>query len=522
MSRVSIDQVSRCYSAGEVREFDRVAIDERGVAGIVLMKRAGAALWRELQARYRPQRLDVFCGKGNNAGDGYVVARLAADAGVRTRVVEVGDSPPSTGDAGRARAWAQAGAVQFERFGAATAVRADAVVDALLGTGLNGDVRAPYADAIERINAARRETGVPVVAADLPSGLAADTGAPLGIAVVADVTVTFIALKRGLLTGAGVRLAGELILDDLDVPGGVVEASAGVELLRLGHSVDLPPVRPRDAHKNRFGHLLIVGGDAGMGGAVLLAAEAALRCGAGLVSVATRAAHVAPLLARCPSAMVRAIDSRRELGPMTERADAVVIGPGLGTEAWGEQMLDAVLACGLPVLLDADALTLIARDPARLEAHRAARIITPHPGEAARLLGIANSEVGQDRFAAARRLAEGCRASVVLKGAGSLVTSVVGGVPRYGIVCHGNPGMATAGMGDVLSGTTGALLAQAAAAGDPAGDPAAALDTHRVAALAACVHAAAGDRAAAAGEIGLNAHDLPPLLRTVLNGLPAG
>lgn len=497
MSRISVVSAARAYSAAEVREFDRVAIEAHGIPGIVLMKRAGAALWRYVRERFGPRSLVIACGKGNNAGDGYVVARLAADAGVRVRVVELADPPPdSANDAGaEARRWAHAGSATFETLADAS-LDGDVIIDALLGTGLSGSVRPRYAEAIERINA----SGVPVVAADLPSGLSADTGAVLGQAIRADATVSFIALKRGLFTGAGPEFAGEVVLDDLEVPEGVVDPAGGVALLRLGHSVAVPRRRRRDAHKNRFGHVLIIGGDTGMGGAAILAAEAALRTGAGLVSVATRAAHVAPLLARCPSAMVRPVEAAEDLGPLLERAGAVVVGPGIGRAAWGRGLLEAALAWRGPRVIDADALNLLPELDARLDA---ATLITPHPGEAARLLGVSNAAVQADRFAASANLVERLGAQVILKGAGTLVS---GPAEETGIVLHGNPGMATAGMGDVLSGVCGALAAQYP-------------DAHRAACVAACLHSAAADLVAAEhGEIGLNAHDVPAAVRRVVNG----
>ena len=390
-------------------------------------------------------------GRGSNAGDGYVVAGMALDRGLEVQLLQVGDADDLGGDAARARDWALERGVRIEPFGVGTTVRGDVVVDALLGTGIAGAVRPAFAAAVGAIT----ESGRPVLALDLPSGLDADAGCTRGVAVCADATITFIAAKRGLLTGAGPDHAGELALADLAVPHQVFEAGAvddETELLRLGEGPCRLPRRPRTAHKGVFGHVLIVGGDEGFGGAAVLAAEAALRAGAGLVSIATRGAHVAPLLSRVPEVMAHAVDTRAEALALAGIASVIVIGPGLG-ELVSEQMLDAVLAAGRPVVADADALNLLAAGDRRLPP---GSVITPHPGEAARLLEVTTEEVGADRFAAVTALVARCDAVAVLKGAGTLVAG------------HQEDGIAAlairawpAGMGDVLSGVVGALLAQA-------------------------------------------------------------
>jgi len=259
----------------------------------------------------------------------------------------------------------------------------------------------------------------------------------------------------------------------------------------------LPP-RRRDAHKGDHGHVLCIGGESGAGGAVVLCAQAALRCGAGLVSVATRAAHVPALLARQPEAMAHAVEAAPALAPLLARADVVAVGPGLGQGAWGRAMLEAALGCGKPLVLDADALNLLAASPRALPADA---VLTPHPGEAARLLGSDVAAVQSDREGAARVLAERLGAVVVLKGAGSLVAAPAR-EPR--LVRAGNPGMATGGMGDVLTGVVAALRAQG-------------LDAFDAASCGALLHAHAGDLAARDGERGLLPTDLLPWLRRCAN-----
>jgi NAD(P)H-hydrate epimerase len=486
------------YTAAATRALDATAIAQAGLPGIVLMRRAGAAAFDVLRDRWPDAAaLTILCGRGNNAGDGYVIAGLAADRRLAVQLLQVGDAAVLSGDAARARDWALERGVEIETFGPDATLRGDVVVDALLGTGIRGAVREDFAGAIDAIE----RSGLPVLAVDLPSGLDADTGAVLGRAVHADATVTFIGAKRGLLTGAGPDHAGAIAFDDLGVPGEVYAAVDGdgsldapVALLRLGEGDCRLAPRPAAAHKGAFGHVLVIGGDDGTGGAVLLAAEAALRAGAGLVSVATRAAHVPALLARTPEVMARAVDTRAEAAAMIERASVLVLGPGLGTGPWGEQMLDAVLASDRPRVLDADALNLLAAKGWRTG--EAPLVTTPHPGEAARLLASDTTAVGADRFEALAALRRRCGGAVLLKGAGTLV----GGDGGLGLCAYGNPGMASGGMGDVLAGVIGALLAQG-------------LEPEAAARLGACLHAAAADLAAAElGAPGIVASDLAPRL----------
>lgn len=492
--------VRRLYTAKENGELDRRAIDGLGIPGIVLMRRAGAAAFDLLRSRWPQARtLTVFCGRGNNAGDGYVVAGLARSRALDVQLLQVTNAADLSGDAARARDWAVEQGVTIESFTPEVTLRGDVLVDGMLGTGLKGSVRPAFAEAVETINAA----GLPVLALDLPTGLSADSGCMLGCAVRATATITFIGVKRGLLTGDGPDHVGELTFDDLGLPDSVyaeAEAPAGMPLLTLGDDdMQLQP-RARNAHKGRFGHVLVVGGDHGMGGAVALASEAALRCGAGLVSAATRECHLAPILARTPEVMARPVETRAALLPMLEKASVVVLGPGLGQEPWASQIFDAVLESQVPLVIDADGLNLLAKQSRRREDW----VLTPHPGEAARLLGITTAEVNEDRFAAVSALQARYGGAVVLKGAGSLIA----GPAEVALSPYGNPGMATGGMGDVLSGVIGALLAQG-------------LPPMQAACLGVCLHGAAGDGAAASGEVGLVASDLAPHLRRLLDGIRA-
>ncbi len=489
-----------------VRTLDRTASSAFGIPGYELMTRAGAAVCAAASAHWpEARRWLVLCGGGNNGGDGYVIARLARQAGREVRVCAFADPSRLTGDA--ATAWrdfaAEGAAVQsFEN---RLLAEADLVVDALLGTGLcrpvTGDIRA----AIDALNAAGR----PVVAVDIPSGLDATTGFPLGAAVQADLTVTVVGRKIGLYVGAGPAYTGPVEFADLGIPPAVVERAglAGQARLCLFPHAELSrllPPRPSTAHKGDFGHVLVVGGNHGMSGAIRLAGEAALRTGAGLVTVATRPAHAALLPLVRPELMCHGIAAPEDLKPLLAKATVVAVGPGLGQDDWARGLLAAVLETSLPLVLDADALNLLAGEFRR----RPDWILTPHPGEAGRLLGCSSSVVQQDRLGALEALRERYGGTIVLKGSGTLVGGA-GQCPW--VITTGNPGMATAGMGDVLTGVIAGLVAQthpALGAGVPSTD---------IVAAAAFVHGAAGDSAARRGQRGLVASDLLTELRPWLN-----
>lgn len=487
------------FTASQVRELDRLAIEERGVSGILLMKRAGRAIFQTLREIYGGQPLTIYCGAGNNGGDGYIVAALAASAKMPVRVIQLAAPAKLSGAALRAYDMAVSENVPMESFLDAKPPAEGVIVDAMLGTGLNGSVRGDFAAAIDQINS----SGLPVVAADIPSGICADTGKVLGGAVVAEVTVTFIGRKRGLYTGRGPAFCGEIFFDALEVPADIYDQMpAAVKLSDWQGLKSRLPVRAADAHKGLSGHVMIIGGDLGFGGAVAMAAEAALRSGAGLVSVATRAAHVAGLNARCPEVMAVAVASGQELEPLLDRPTVLVIGPGLGRTPWSEQLLQKALASGKPMVLDADALNLLSEGRIGQQIDYSRSVITPHPGEAARLLGCTAGDIQDDRFAAVKKLAEKLSATALLKGVGTLVAN---GRSDIALCPYGNPGMAVGGMGDVLSGVVGALLAQG-------------LEPLAAAEIGACVHSLAGDCAAEeSGEIGLTATELLPHIRRLLN-----
>lgn len=483
------------YRASEVRELDRIAIEAHGIPAIKLMNRAGAVLFDELCCRWpEARRMVVVCGAGNNGGDGYVVARLARERGFEVTLVALRETAMLTGDAKTAWGAARAAGLSAVAFTPDLLNGAEVVVDAIFGTGLDREVSGEWARVINAINA----SGVPVLAVDIPSGLHADSGRALGTAIVAAATVTFIGLKCGMFTGQGRDYCGAILFDDLGLPEAVYEQLPAT-LKRIDWLQLKPRLQPRrrSAHKGDFGHVLIIAGNHGMAGAARLAAEAALRVGSGLVTVATRAAHVAAMAAARPEVMWRGIEDAADLQPLLQRATAVAIGPGLGQDAWAQQLFNAVLESQRALVVDADALNLLALEPLKNEGW----ILTPHPGEAGRLLNCPAAEINHDRFDAVVQLSQRYGGVVLLKGAGTLVADPTG---EIAVCSGGNPGMAAAGMGDLLTGVIAALLAQG-------------LSLNQAAQCGVALHAAAADKAAVAGERGMLASDLLACLRPLVN-----
>jgi hydroxyethylthiazole kinase-like uncharacterized protein yjeF len=482
------------HTAQQVRDMDRWAIERLGIPGYTLMTRAGeAALDLIVEAWPEARRLLVLCGSGNNAGDGYVVARLARAAGLEVTLASLSDPSRLGGDAARAHADFLAHGGQAREFDASLLPEADLVVDAMLGTGLDREVRGAYARCIDAVKAAAR----PVLALDVPSGLHADSGATMGRAVRADRTITFVGLKAGLVLGDGPDLVGMLSFAGLGVPQDAGGTATVMRRIDAADAARVLPRRRRAAHKGENGRVLVVGGGPGMPGAARLAAAAALRAGAGLVTVATRAEHVAAIVAGRPEIICHAIGSARELEALLAQTDVIALGPGLGRGEWSQAMFEAALAAGKPVVVDADGLNLLAAGQRR----RDDWILTPHPGEAARLLGRSPAEVQADRLGSVRALVDRFGGVAVLKGAASLVLGP-SGLPW--VCTAGNPGMATAGMGDVLTGVVAAVWAQHR-------------DAEAAAAVGVLVHAAAGDLAARGGERGLLATDVIDRLRECVN-----
>ncbi|HET8690691.1 MAG TPA: NAD(P)H-hydrate dehydratase [Steroidobacteraceae bacterium] len=453
------------YLTEQIRSIEASA----GDASPPLMERAGAAA-AALAARIASQRSKdvlVLAGPGNNGGDARVVAQRLAAQFFRVSVVGRPEELPE-------RKWGL-------------------VVDGLFGIGLARDIEGPYARLVEYVN----QQSCPVLALDVPSGIASDTGRVLGRAVRATHTITFIALKPGLLTLDGPDHAGEITVADLGLKREVQPSAwvASHELFR-----EALKRRPRNFHKGHAGSLGVLGGAIGMTGAALLAARAALKLGAGRIYVGLLDEHeyVDP---QHPELMIRHVDDALGLD-----LDAMVVGPGLGQGDRAETVLGAALASEIPCVLDADALNLLSanQDFRKTCSRRGAEtLLTPHPAEAARLLGTSVAVVQQDRVKAARVLAENLNAHVVLKGNGSILVARDG---HWFVNTSGNPGMASAGMGDVLAGILGALLAQRYS-----GESALVLGTH--------LHGAAADALAAAGTgpVGLTASEVADSARRVWN-----
>ena len=464
-----MDHVNRLFDRKAIRELEDIAIDSHGIPGITLMRRAGLSAFDLILDRWPNIRsITVVCGTGNNAGDGYVVAGLAFNRGIEVQVIQVGDHTKLRDDGLKAYQWAKEQGIEHQ---SEVEIVGQVIVDALLGIGATGTVREDFVYAIDKINA----SPAPVVALDLPSGISADTGALMtNSPVVADITITFVGVILGFCTGDGVDYTGQIELCTLDLPPEVFEKVEGVPVISTG----VLPKRRRSAYKNQLGHLLVIGGERGMGGAALLASEAALRAGVGLVSVVTRSAHVSGFIGRRPELMVQGVeeDDLSSLDDLLDRVDAIAIGPGLGRESWGYALLAKTLKARKPIVFDADALNLLAKENLTIPPES---ILTPHTGEAVRLLGDVPINVREERQRAVEKLADYYGSTIVLKGPGTLVADKNG---LSGICILGNPGMATAGSGDVLTGVIGALRAQG-------------LLSTEAAEKGVWLHAAAGDRA---------------------------
>lgn len=437
------------WPAQAMAQLERDAADSLGLTLFELMQRAGQASY-ELVRQLWPQAQHwlVLCGHGNNGGDGYVVARLAQAAGLNVTLLACAGSKALPEEAQQAQdAWLAAGGV-IHAADAAWPEKVDVIVDALLGTGLNRAPADPYDRLITLINA----HAAPVLAIDIPSGLLAANGTAPGETVIADHTLSMIALKPGQLTGKARDYVGVLHNHELGLSTFLAAEQAPISRFDAGDLTRWLKPRRATSHKGDQGRLLVVGGDSGTAGAIRITGEAALRSGAGLVRVLTHEDNIGPILTARPELMVDALSDER-LDQALEWADVIAVGPGLGQRDWAQKALKKIAASEKPMLWDADALNLLAIK----QDNRQNRIITPHPGEAARLLGVKTSEIESDRLHAARALAKRYGGVVVLKGAGTVIASAAGDIA---IADVGNAGMASGGMGDVLSGIITALLGQ--------------------------------------------------------------
>ncbi|NTS77468.1 NAD(P)H-hydrate dehydratase [Catenovulum sp. SM1970] len=504
------------YLPTQVKENEARAAQTAGIKLYDLMEQAGAATFYLLKNIFpHGAKLAVVTGPGNNAGDGYVVARLAVQAGWQVTLAQMPDCQNLQSDAAMAAEKWQVLTTTAE-FGHAKTKTAesvdfsefDIILDAVLGTGANKHIKDAWQPIFKKIN----QSPVLTVSVDVPSGLNAQTGVALMPAqanadefvIRADHTVTFIAVKSGLVTADAADYVGRIHYADLGIGDIFVEQNTvyykRTELNLLRHHL---AARSRIAHKHDFGHVVCIGGDRGMSGAIRLAAQACLQAGAGLVTVLTHPDNVIQVSASCPELMVQGVNGLTDdLIQLLAKADVVLAGPGMGQSGWANGLMqqltqvDESSTFDKPMVVDADGLNWLASNPVK----RANWILTPHLGEASRLLAENKATIHQDRYASATELCLRYGGVSVLKGAGSLIASS----QKTSVCVAGNPGMASAGMGDVLSGLCAAMLAQG-------------LDLYSAAQVAVCLHAEAGDIAAAKGERGLIASDLLAHIRELIN-----
>lgn len=494
----AITHGSGLFDAEQVRAHEQ-ALYATGASPADLMRRAGEAAFASLRQHWpQANRIAVLVGPGQNGGDGVVLASLARAAGLSVDLISWEASPTFDGSAAVFWAqWVESGGAPVMRTDASAIVEtladADVLVDAAFGIGLNRPVEGSAAALIQAVNA-RHAQGLRVLAVDIPSGLLADSGHAGRAVIQADVTVTMLVLKIGLFTGQGPGVAGHVELADLERPVPSQPPKA-----RLNTRPEPLPPRPVVSHKGTFGHLLVLAGNRGMSGAARMVAEAALRVGAGKITVATHTDHAATLNVGRPELMVHGVTDERSLIRLMNGIDAVVVGPGLGRDGWALQLARTAFRHEGPVVVDADGLRLMGREIRR----EWPTVITPHPGEAAELLDLSVAEVEANRPTMAQALAERFGVTALLKGAGTVVATGT----DLSVCGRGHPALATAGAGDVLSGVIGGLIAQ--------GRP-----LPQAAVQAVCWHAVAGElEADHSGAHGLAATDLLMPIRQLANGL---
>lgn len=509
----------KLITAQTMQEIDRRTIQEFGVPGLTLMERAGAncaaVITKRFAGKSSPKAL-VVAGKGNNGGDGFVIARLLAESGWQIALALYADPASLTGDA----------IINYERMPAtvATIVHPGApelaelcnnttvVVDALFGTGINSTLSPPYAAVVDTVNA----SGRPIVAVDIPSGVDASTGRICGTAVKAALTVTFAAAKLGHFLYPGASHSGELLVTDIGIPQELVTAAPGVTLVDAAHSASMLRPRNRTDHKGSSGHALIVAGSVGKSGAAAMAANSAIRSGAGLVTLAAPDAINQILEIKTTEAMTLPVASSghgtfglgaiEEIMSCSNGKSVMALGPGLGSDPVVSEVIRIVVgSVELPLVIDADGLNALAGELDILSRRKAPYIImTPHPGEMARLTGRSIADIEADRLASARNFALQHRIYLLLKGARTVIATPDG---ELAVNASGNPGMATGGSGDVLTGVITALVAQG-------------YEPFAACCLGAFIHGFAGDMVAAEkGEIGMNATDIQEMLPLAIKSL---
>jgi len=496
-------------TAQQIRNIDRRAIREFGIPGPVLMENAASAIGAEMERFFdglAGVRAGIICGKGNNGGDGLALARRLRIRGVPVRVALLAPFASYKGEAKVNLSILRKTDVEIVPNASSAAIAeiidwSDILVDAMLGVGLSLPLKGNYALAAELMNMAGR----PVVAVDIPTGINADTGEVMGTAVRADLTVTMALPKRGLVLHPGASFSGRVRVADIGMPPEVVEKEKiRASMLDQGLAEGQMAERDRDAHKGDYGHLLVIAGSLGKAGAAVMAARGALRSGVGLVSVATPIGLVPLIQQQVFEAMcipagesvdgTLSIGSEEELVKVAEKMSACAIGPGLTTHYETVQVVkDLIQRITVPMVIDADGVNALAGNPGILFKAKAPVVLTPHPGEMARLVGTSPADVQRDRINIAQAFAEEYGVTLVLKGAGTVIATPQGEVF---INTTGNPGMATGGTGDVLTGMIGSLLSQG-------------YGPTQAACLAVYLHGLAGDLAAGEkGEAGMIAGDV--------------
>ncbi|SDI68915.1 NAD(P)H-hydrate epimerase [Ferrimonas sediminum] len=495
MRKATAELPATLFSGATVRRWEPLLAKQHGVLMWSLMEEAGQQAWQAFHQRWpNAESLAVVCGRGNNAGDAYVLARCALNNGLQVRVLQMQPERPLKGDAKIAQQQYLDAGGHIETAEPGRLAGVSHIVDGLLGTGFEGELRSDFSRMIVAINEASAE----VLSLDLPSGLNGDNGFAGEDVVSADLTVTFVGVKLGLLTGAAASCCGDIRLAPLAI-GHSLASQVRPDAMKISYQDYRHHLKPRqaDSHKGHHGRIAVIGGNHGMPGAVRLASEAALRSGAGLVSIISRYENLPLIQAGRPELMLWGSDiADMEVYQRVGWGQVVLCGPGLGSGDWAFHMWRVAQNAERPLVMDADALNILAKNPCR----RDDWVLTPHPGEAARLLGVENADVQRDRFKAVRDLQQKYGGVVVLKGPGTLIfdgeTMLVAPV--------GNPGLATGGSGDVLSGIIASLLAQG-------------LSLMDAAACGVCLHGEAADIAAEGGQRGMLASDLMPYIRQLVN-----
>lgn len=497
-SLVTSELPEELYLSDTVRQGEKRVAELLGISMYKLMERAGESVFSVIQQRYEHCRhILVVTGTGNNGGDGYVVARLALASGYKVTLWQVGSSQKISGDARSAEQLFRSagGKVHEPNFELDDSI--ELIVDGILGTGLTGKLREYAESVITTLN----KSSCPIISIDVPSGLDSDTGRQLGTTVKANATVTFIALKRGLVTAQARSNVGELLFAGLSIDEAFSDHNAPNALLTSARWRDRLKARAQDSHKGSHGRLLVVGGADGMSGAAYLAAAASLRSGTGLLASIVHQSSCFPMRSLLPEAMVSDVEQ------LSERLDwctSICLGVGLSRLDWGKHAYDEVMsrAYNVPKVIDADGLYWLAQDD--LDARMIVNtVITPHPGEAAMLLNCSAKDVETDRYLSVEKLCQKYQCVTVLKGAGTLISD-----GKKTVVCHaGNAGMATGGMGDVLAGVISSLLAQGYKPIDAA-------------ILGSVIHSMAADHNASKyGQVGMMASDVLDSLRHIINRL---